>query len=156
MKVNLLAVGSRMPAWVNDAVDEYSRRLPGDFRLEVREVPLARRGKSVNIEQCVRKEAQGLLARIGRDDFVVALEVRGKALDTTTLARRIGRIRDEGRDLSLLVGGPDGLGQDCLDRADEQWSLSALTLPHPLVRIVVAEQVYRVWSLLNQHPYHRE
>ncbi|MFM1897115.1 MAG: rRNA ((1915)-N(3))-methyltransferase RlmH [Pseudomonadota bacterium] len=156
MKLNLVAVGNKMPTWVDLAVNEYGRRLPPDFALVVKTVPLAKRSKTSNIDQCVRKEAEALLARLGRDDVVVALEVKGRVLDTESLARRINAIREQGRDLSLLVGGPDGLGEACLARASEQWSLSALTLPHPLVRILVAEQLYRVWSLLNQHPYHRD
>jgi len=86
---------------------------------------------------------------------VVALDVLGKSLSTEAMAARVGDIRDNGRHLTLLVGGPDGLSPACLARADERWSLSALTLPHPLVRIVIAEQIYRVWSVLNGHPYHR-
>ncbi|MEX2131999.1 MAG: 23S rRNA (pseudouridine(1915)-N(3))-methyltransferase RlmH [Pseudohongiellaceae bacterium] len=156
MKINLVAVGERMPAWVEAGVQEYRKRLPGDFSLQVRPVPLARRGKNYNVDLCIKKEASSLLSQIGQDDYVVALEISGKSLDTKALANRIDRLRQEGRDLSLLVGGPDGLGKECIQRSNDLWSLSALTLPHGLVRIVVAEQLYRAWSLLQGHPYHRD
>ena len=156
MKIRLLAVGERMPAWVDAGFAEYCKRLPPDFSLQLQSVPLAQRGKNSNIEQCVKKESEALLQQLGRNDFIVALEVGGKALNTRSLADRLGRIRDAGQHLSLLVGGPDGLGPECRQRAHEQWSLSPLTLPHTLVRIVVAEQIYRAWTLLQGHPYHRD
>jgi 23S rRNA (pseudouridine1915-N3)-methyltransferase len=155
MKITLLSVGGRMPAWVDAGVAEYSKRLPAEFALQLSDVPLGRRGKGQDVEQAVRKEADALLARVRAQDHVVALEVTGLRLSTEALAQRIDAIRRDGRNIVLLVGGPDGLGDACLQRADEKWSLSALTLPHPLVRIVVAEQIYRAWTLLNGHPYHR-
>jgi 23S rRNA (pseudouridine1915-N3)-methyltransferase len=144
-----------MPAWVEQGVHEYSKRLPAEFSFNCIEVPLGKRGKSSTVEQAMRQEEEALLARIGPRDYLVALDVQGKALSTEAMAARVSQIRDEGRHLSFLVGGPDGLTQTCLQRADERWSLSALTLPHPLVRTVMAEQMYRVWSLLSGHPYHR-
>ena len=155
MKISLISVGTRMPTWVEEGVAEYSKRLPADFSLTLIEVPLAKRGKGLDVEQAIRKESHALLARVKPTDYVVALEVEGRALSTEAMARRVDAIRMKGRNVALLVGGPDGLGEACVTRADEQWSLSALTLPHPLVRIVIAEQVYRVWSVLNAHPYHR-
>ena len=155
MKITLLSVGGRMPDWVDAGVAEYSKRLPAEFALQLSDVPLGRRGKGQDVEQAVRKEADALLARVRAQDHVVALEVTGLRLSTEALAQRLDAIRCDGRNIVLLVGGPDGLGEACLQRADEKWSLSALTLPHPLVRIVVAEQIYRAWTLLNGHPYHR-
>lgn len=155
MKINLISVGTRMPGWVEDGVQEYARRLPADFSFQCLEVPLGRRSRGGDVTQAMKQEAGALLARIGPRDHVVALDVRGRSLTTEEMAARVGRVRDDGRHLSLLVGGPDGLADNCLQRADERWSLSALTLPHPLVRIVVAEQMYRVWSVLAGHPYHR-
>ncbi len=155
MKINLICVGNRMPAWVETGFADYSKRLPAEFSLSVIEVPLAKRGKGMDVEQAIRKESDALLSRIKPQDFVVALEVEGRSLSTEALATRLDAIRHEGRQLALLVGGPDGLGEACLQRANEKWSLSALTLPHPLVRILLAEQVYRAWSILNAHPYHR-
>lgn len=155
MKISLLSVGTRMPEWVNAGVEEYRRRLPADFALELVEVALAPRGKNADIKRARRKEASALLARVPRGDRVVAMEVGGRSLSTEGLAQRLEDLRMQGRNLSLLVGGPDGLDDSCLQQADEQWSLSALTLPHPLVRIVLAEQIYRAWTLCVGHPYHR-
>ncbi len=155
MKIKLLAVGTRMPEWVEQAVTEYGRRMPADFALVCQAVPMVRRGKSVTPEQAQRREGRALLERVDRRDHVVALTVDGRGHSTETLARRVQGVREDGCDLALLVGGPDGLSQECLQRAAERWSLSALTLAHPLVRVVVAEQLYRVWSLLHGHPYHR-
>ncbi len=155
MKITLLSVGGRMPGWVDAGVAEYTKRLPAEFALQLSDVPLGRRGKGLDVEQAVRKETEALLARVRPQEHVVALEVSGLRVSTEALAQRLDAIRRDGRNLVLLVGGPDGLGDACLQRADEKWSLSALTLPHPLVRIVVAEQIYRAWTLLNGHPYHR-
>jgi 23S rRNA (pseudouridine1915-N3)-methyltransferase len=155
MKITLLSVGSRMPAWVDAGVAEYAKRLPAEFSLQLSDVPLARRGKGQDVELAVRKEAEALLSRVRPQEHVIALEVTGLRLSTEALAQRLDAIRRDGRNIVLLVGGPDGLGEACLQRADEKWSLSTLTLPHPLVRIVVAEQVYRAWTVLNAHPYHR-
>ncbi len=155
MKISLLSVGTRMPAWVEEGVQTYCKRLPADFSLKCVEVPLARRGKNADIDRARNNEGDDLLARIPRNDVVIAMEVGGKPLTTDQLARRLDQFRSESRNVSLLVGGPDGLDVRCRERADEQWSLSALTLPHPLVRIVIAEQIYRAWSLLAGHPYHR-
>lgn len=155
MKVKLIAVGTRMPGWVNEAVAEYTRRLPEDFRLLVREVPMAKRGRNADLKRAMQQESEGLLEHAGDRDTVVALDVNGRRHTTESLARRMESQRQDGRDLAVLVGGPDGLDPRCLRRADECWSLSDLTLPHPLVRVVLAEQLYRVWTLLQGHPYHR-
>ncbi|MDX1492018.1 MAG: 23S rRNA (pseudouridine(1915)-N(3))-methyltransferase RlmH [Pseudohongiellaceae bacterium] len=155
MKISLICVGTKMPAWVEAGVAEYSKRLPADFALHFIEVPLGKRGKSGDVKSALKKETQAVLAKVKDADHVVALEVTGRSLSTEKLASRFDAIRMEGKNMVLLVGGPDGLGQECRDRANEQWSLSALTLPHPLVRIVLAEQVYRAWSILHAHPYHR-
>ncbi|MGM0633222.1 MAG: 23S rRNA (pseudouridine(1915)-N(3))-methyltransferase RlmH [Pseudomonadota bacterium] len=155
MKIRLIAVGTRMPDWVNDAVEEYCRRLPGDFSLTLKEVPMAPRGRNADLRRAIKQESQGLLERVGARDTVVALDVGGRRHSTESLARRMESLRHQGTDLALLVGGPDGLDERCLHRADERWSLSDLTLPHPLVRVVLAEQLYRVWTVLQGHPYHR-
>ncbi len=155
MKIRLLCVGTRMPDWVEAGVEEYRKRLPRDFELQVQEVPLAQRGKSGDGAQARLKEGEALLKLIGKGEHVVALDVLGKSFSTEALAEEVRSIRDGGRNLCLLVGGPDGLSEACLSRADGRWSLSALTFPHPIVRIILAEQLYRVWTLLQGHPYHR-
>ena len=156
MRFTVLAVGGKMPAWVNQGVAEYQKRLPREIQLEWREVPLARRGKDVRADQLRAREGEQLLKGIPRGDRVIALDVKGKSLSTNQLAERLRGWQMSGDNLTLLIGGPDGLSPECLERADERWSLSALTLPHPLVRVLLAEQLYRAWTITVNHPYHRD
>lgn len=155
MKVRLLAVGTRMPAWVTQGVEEYRKRLPRDFALEVEEIAPGQRGKNADIPRAVAQEAERIRARLRGDEHIVALEVGGKPWSTEQLAEQAEGWRLEGRDVVLLVGGPDGLEPGLSAAADQRWSLSPLTLPHPLVRILLAEQLYRAWTLMVGHPYHR-
>ena len=155
MRIHLLAVGTRMPSWVVEGYREYAKRLPRECSLQLTEIPLGKRHKSMTPAQARQQEGQAMLAAVPKDCTVIALDVRGSHWATEELA---GRLRDwmgSGRDVALLVGGPDGLSQSCLDRADQRWSLSALTYPHSLVRVVLAEQLYRAWTLGTGHPYHR-
>jgi 23S rRNA (pseudouridine1915-N3)-methyltransferase len=154
VKLSLIAVGTRAPGWVSEGFEEYARRMPGEHRLTLVEVaPAARKGWAP--ERIRADEAARLLARTGPRDRVVALDVAGKRLSTPDLADCLERWRSEGDDVSFLIGGADGLHQDCLTRAGDVISLSALTFPHFLVRIILAEQLYRAWTLLQGHPYHR-
>lgn len=155
MEITLIAVGKRMPNWVNIACDEYRKRLPPDLSLQLIEISLQQRSKNSVISQLMTREGEQILAVIPKGDLVIALEVHGKAWDTPELARQLQQWRETQRGVSLLIGGPDGLASNCLQRAALRWSLSPLTLPHPLVRVVVIEQIYRAWSILNGHPYHR-
>ncbi|MAT66130.1 MAG: 23S rRNA (pseudouridine(1915)-N(3))-methyltransferase RlmH [Gammaproteobacteria bacterium] len=155
MQIHLLAVGTRMPAWVEAGFSEYARRLPHECRLKLVEIAPAKRGRNPDLERIRREEGERLLAALPRDATVIALEVGGRAWSTEQLADRLRGWLQDGRDLALLVGGPDGLPTACRERAGLQWSLSPLTLPHPLVRVVLAEQLYRAWSLVSGHPYHR-
>jgi len=157
MKINLIAVGTKMPVWVEEAVSEYKKRLPRKFELIVSEIPLAKRSKAnPDIARLCETEGKALLNAVSRNQYLVALDVKGKSFATEVIAGKVNKVMENGQDLALLVGGPDGLSRECLDAANEIWSLSALTLPHTIVRIVVAEQIYRVWSVLAGHPYHRE
>ena len=156
MRIHLLAVGERMPAWVNEAFGEYAGRLPGECSLSLREIPALKRGKNADLARIAEEEGARLLDAIPRDCFVVALDERGRSFSTTDLSQRLDEWMHSGRDLALLVGGPEGLTDACRRRADLTWSLSPLTFPHPLVRVILAEQLYRAWSLLRGHPYHRE
>ena len=155
MKIRLLAVGTKMPDWITTGFDDYAKRLTDDVRLEVVEIPAGKRGKNADIARLTEKEGEAQLAAIGSNDRVIALEVGGKALSTEELSQMLGHWLQEGRNISLLIGGPEGLSPAASARADQQWSLSRLTLPHPLVRVLLAEQLYRAWTLLKGHPYHR-
>lgn len=155
MKIHLICVGTKMPDWVEAGVAEYRKRLPRDFELLVSEIPLVPRGKGADIGKARVKEGEACLRAVGKGDFLVALDVQGKALGTEQLAEQFRMLRDSSRNVALLVGGPDGLSAECLAAADARWSLSLLTFPHPVVRIILAEQVYRAWSILANHPYHR-
>lgn len=155
MQITLIAVGTKMPAWVVGGVNEYSKRLPPEIQWRVREIPLGQRGKHADLQRAIDSEGKQMLNAIGERDRVIALDVKGRARSTEQLAAELRDWQMEGVNVSLLVGGPDGLAAECLQRADQRWSLSALTLPHPLVRIVLAEQLYRAWSINNNHPYHR-
>ena len=130
--------------------------MPRELKVEWRELPLARRGKDANAEQLKAREGEQILKAIPAGDRVIALDVRGKSQSTEALAKQLSEWQMSGDNYSLLIGGPDGLSQACLDRAERRWSLSELTLPHPLVRILLAEQLYRAWTITVNHPYHRE
>jgi 23S rRNA (pseudouridine1915-N3)-methyltransferase len=155
MQIRLLAVGDRMPAWVKQGYEEYAKRMPRECRLSLHEIAPVKRGRNADLERICSDEGERLLASISRGQHVVALEIGGKAWSTEALSRELTGWLNQGRDVALLIGGPEGLSRACRERADQLWSLSPLTLPHPLVRIVVAEQIYRAWSLIHHHPYHR-
>ena len=155
MRIRLISMGARMPQWIDAGYDEYSRRLGQGVTLELTEIPLGRRGKGADISRLQEKEAVQMLSAVGQGDIVVSLEIAGKQWSTEQLATNLGNWLHSGSNISLLVGGPEGLHPSCSERADTVWSLSTLTLPHPLVRVVVAEQVYRAWSILQNHPYHK-
>jgi 23S rRNA (pseudouridine1915-N3)-methyltransferase len=155
MRMFLIAVGTRMSAWVKAGFDEYAVRFPRECPLQLLEIPAGKRGKSGILERLVREEGERILAAVPKGARLIALDAGGRQWDTEQLAGELARWRQEGRDLALMIGGPDGLDSACRARAELTWSLSRLTLPHPLVRIIVAEQLYRALSLLQQHPYHR-
>lgn len=136
MKLQLVAVGTKMPDWVQTGFTEYLRRFPKDMPFELIEIPAGKRGKNADIKRI--------------------LDIPGKPWDTPQLAAELERWKLDGRDVSLLIGGPEGLSPACKAAAEQSWSLSALTLPHPLVRVLVAESLYRAWSITTNHPYHRE
>ena len=144
-----------MPDWVNSGFLEYQRRLRSPLELDLHEISVATRRAGEGPERAVQREGVGMLAAIGKGDYVVALEIAGKSMSTEQLSAWLAERMRDGRPLALLIGGPDGLAPQCLDRADQRWSLSPLTLPHALVRVVVVEQIYRAMSLLAGHPYHR-
>jgi 23S rRNA (pseudouridine1915-N3)-methyltransferase len=154
MKCRLLAAGTRLPDWIDSGFREYQKRLKGQLTLELTEIPVAARHAG-DASQAVAREGRAMLAAISARDFVVALEVGGSSMSTAELSTWLAERLRVGKPLALLIGGPDGLAPEALDRADRRWSLSPLTLPHALVRVIVAEQLYRAMSLSEGHPYHR-
>lgn len=155
MRIRIIAVGTKMPDWVEQGYAEYHKRLPRDFAVELVELPLAPRSKNSDIARAMEKEGEAMLAAIGKGDTVMALEVKGKPWSTEQLAEQLAGWRMSGTNYSLLIGGPDGLAPACQALASIKWSLSPLTLPHPLVRILLIEQLYRAWTILQNHPYHK-
>lgn len=155
MQLTVHSVCGRLPAWVSAGVDEYQRRLPRELNLVWRDLPLARRTRSSKTERLCQQEGEQLLKGLSANDTLIALDVRGKALATEALAESLQAWQMSGCGVSFLIGGPDGLSSQCLQRAGQRWSLGRLTLPHPLVRVVLAEQLYRAWTIIAGHPYHR-
>ena len=155
MRIRLISVASRMPRWVEQGYNEYAKRLPADLPLELVEIPLTTRGKNADVARMMRREGEQMLAATQPGDRIVTLEVEGRPWSTETLAEQLEMWRLDARTVNLMVGGPEGLPTEVTARSDQRWSLSALTLPHPLVRILLAEQIYRAWTILNRHPYHK-
>lgn len=155
MKIHLIAVGTRMPAWVATAYSDYAARLPRECALLLKEIPAAERGKNADVERFKRDEGKKILKAIPQYAQVIALDERGETLGSIEWSQALAQGLQSGHDLCLLIGGPDGHSTEVLKAAQRTWSLSKLTLPHALVRVLVAEQLYRAWSILSNHPYHR-
>lgn len=155
MHIRLLAVGDRQPGWVDDAFNGYTSRFPREWRFRLDTIATARRAKNESAMRAIDAEGEALLAKLGPDEQVVLLDERGEQLTSKALATRLAAWQSDGRDLRLIIGGPDGVSDACRERADFNWALSALTLPHGLARVVLSEQLYRAWSLQTGHPYHR-
>lgn len=155
MRISVVAVGNRMPAWVIAGVEEYSKRMPRELKPRWREIPLARRAKdAVGHRACVA-EGDQILKAIPSAERVIALDVAGRRISTMQLSNYLADWQMSGSNTSVVIGGPDGLSPACLARADQCWSMSDLTLPHTLVRVLLAEQLYRAWTITANHPYHR-
>lgn len=155
MRIHLITIGTRMPAWVQEGYEEYAKRLPHECRLTLVEIPAGHRSKLGDSARAVAEEGARMLAAIPKSARVIAVDVAGKQWSTEELSRDLKTWLQDGNDVALLVGGPDGLAVEAKASASESWSLGRLTLPHPLVRVLLAEQLYRAWSLLKGHPYHR-
>jgi 23S rRNA (pseudouridine1915-N3)-methyltransferase len=156
MRLQLVAVGTRQPAWINEGVKNFTRRMPRECPLAVTEIPAGQRNRSRPAARALEAEGSRILKAASDSSMVVALHEKGTPWSTRDLANELNRWRLEYDQVALIIGGPDGLAPECLKRADRHWSLSNLTLPHGLARIVVAEQLYRAWTILSGHPYHRE
>ncbi len=155
MHIRLLAVGDRQPAWVNDAYEKYAERLPREWKFRLDAVPTVRRSKNDKSLQAMEAEGAQVLARLQDAELVVLLDERGNSLSSSGLASKLADWQRDGRDLCLVIGGPDGVSEACHRRADFKWSLSPMTLPHGLARVLVTEALYRAWSMNSGHPYHR-
>ena len=155
MQIHLIAVGNRMPQWVTEGYAEFARRMPPECRLNLIEIPAAKRTKAADIKRLLAQEGERMLEAVPKNALVLDLDVNGRQWDTAQLAQQLDGWMHEGRDVALLIGGPEGLAPACKARAEASWSLSTLTFPHPLVRIIVAEQLYRATTILKHHPYHK-
>lgn len=155
MHIRLLAVGDRQPSWVDEAFGTYAGRLPREWKFRVDVIPTVRRNKNDKSHQAMEAEGELILGKIGQAEQVVLLDERGKQFSSKALAVRLSDWQADGRDLCFVIGGPDGVADVCKQRADFTWSLSQLTLPHGLARVLFAEQLYRAHSLHTGHPYHR-
>lgn len=155
MHIRLLAVGDRQPPWVDVAFRLYSGRFPPQWKFRLDIIATAKRSKADSAKRAIEAEGELILGKLTADERAVLLDERGKQLTSKSLAARLSDWQTDGRDLCLIIGGPDGVSDRCRQRADFIWSLSDLTLPHGLARVLLAEQMYRAWSLTSGHPYHR-
>ncbi|MGD9942070.1 MAG: 23S rRNA (pseudouridine(1915)-N(3))-methyltransferase RlmH [Burkholderiaceae bacterium] len=155
MKIRIVAVGTRMPSWVGAAVNDYQQRLPAEIAVDWREIRAEPRGDSGQAVSWMRREAERIRAALPAGARLVVLDERGRDLDTRQFAARLDAWRQDARPVAIVIGGPDGLDPELKRAAEETLRLSSLTLPHPLVRVLLAEQLFRAWSVLANHPYHR-
>lgn len=155
MRINVIAVGKRMPGWVSEGYEDYVTRFPPDFPIRLIEIPAGKRTKGADIQRLMHHEGEQMNAAIVEGDHVVALTEQGQLWSTSALSKQLQNWQDAGGGLNFLIGGPEGLATQTLARAKWRWSLSPLTFPHPLVRILLVEQLYRALSILRHHPYHR-
>ena len=156
MHIRLIAVGDRQPSWVDDAFAAYAKRFPPPWKFRLDTIPTVKRNKPGDAARAIQQETDAILAKLDPGEQAVLLDERGKQLTSKRLADRLEAWQSDGRDLAFIIGGPDGVGDAIRQRADFSWSLSELTLPHGLARILLSEQLYRAWSLASGHPYHRE
>lgn len=155
MQINIIALGKSMPDFVTSGFQEYAKRLSGEYKINLQEINPEKRNKNCNLIKIKALESEKLLAAIPKGSLIVALDEHGKQWTTEQLAKNIKLWQENYSQISLLIGGPDGLDEKCLQKADTVWSLSNLTFPHPLVRLILIEQLYRAHSININHPYHR-
>lgn len=155
MRIRLLTICHKAPEWIKTGFAEYAKRLPQTCALELIEIPAEKRGPHGDIARITQREGEKMLSAIKPKHHVIALDVTGKCWSTEELAAQLGHWQSTGDHIDLLIGGANGLAPACLQVAKEKWSLSRLTFPHMLVRLIVAEQIYRAYSILQNHPYHR-
>ncbi len=144
-----------MPGWVDAASNDFTKRLPAEIKINPILLPLIKRGKNPDIPRIIRDESRKILNAVPKDSLLVVLDVVGKAISTEKFSGLLETWLQQGQDVSIVIGGPDGVSDELLSKAALKLSLSALTFPHPLVRVILLEQIYRAWSIINNHPYHR-
>ncbi len=155
MKITLIAVGQRMEPWIQEGFSFYQKRFPPSFNLILKEIPLLKRTSKSFLPPLLEEEGKAMLNAIPQGDTIIALDSRGTTFTSEKLAQKLQQYQDASQNISLLIGSPEGMPPACLERAEQRWSLSSLTLPHPLVRLMIAEALYRSWCILNHHPYHK-
>lgn len=155
MKVNLIAIGNKMPGWVDVASDDFVKRLPAEIKINSILLPLIKRGKNPDIPRIIRDESRKILGAVPKGSLLVVLDVLGRSVTTKKFSGMLETWLQQGQDISIVIGGPDGVSDELLSKASVKLSLSTLTFPHPLVRVILLEQIYRAWSIINNHPYHR-
>lgn len=155
MKIRLLTITHKSPSWIQEGYEEYAKRLPASCALELIEIPAEKRGTNADLKRITEREGKKMLEAIKPNHLVIALDVKGKLWSTEELAEELANWHQGGRNIDLLVGGPEGLSRECLERAEKSWSLSPLTFPHIIVKLIVAEQIYRAFTIMSNHPYHR-
>ena len=156
MQFDLMAIGKRTPVWVDSAFNEYSKRLPKNINFNLIEITPAKRSKNISSEKLRKIEEEKINESIANNSFVIALDEKGKSKNSRELSIELQKWIDNQQHVSILIGGADGLSSSIKNKANEIWSLSEMTLPHSLVRIIIIEQIYRAWSIISRHPYHRE
>lgn len=156
MKIHLLAVGKKMPEWINTGFSEFSKRLPPELQINLLEITPSIRKKSTPIEKNIKEEGKRIQSAIPTNSKLIILDEKGKSFSSVELSKKMEKWLPQGQDISIIIGGTDGIDDQIKKQANETWSLSAFTYPHALVRVIIAEQLYRAWSILKGHPYHRE
>ena len=156
MHIRLIAIGDRQPSWVGIAFSVYAARLPRQWRFRLEQIGSQPRKKGVSSKCAMVAESEKILTKLKPTEYVILLDEQGKQLSSNELATRLGDWQAMGQDLAFIIGGPDGVSEDLGQRANFVWSLSKMTLPHGFARVLFAEQLYRAWTLIIGHPYHRE
>ena len=155
MKITLIAIGKSLPSWVNTGIEEFSKRISAFCNFNLIEIPMVKRSKKSEIAKLIVEEGKKLLAAVPKNNYLIALDEHGDCWNSVQLSKQIENWQLQSPNLSLLIGGPDGLAAECLQQANSTWSLSPLTFPHTLARVITVEQLFRGLSILHHHPYHR-
>ncbi|HRD68706.1 MAG TPA: 23S rRNA (pseudouridine(1915)-N(3))-methyltransferase RlmH [Legionella sp.] len=155
LKITIITLGNKMPDWVSEGSNDYLKRLNDGVQIKLLEIPLIRRSKSSDLNRILEKESFLIKEALPKGARIIALDIEGKSFSSDALAIKITQLQQISSHFCFIIGGPEGLTPEILNLSDERWSLSKLTLPHPLVRIILLETLYRAWSIINNHPYHK-